>query len=316
MLRLQCDVKNYAWGQPGNTSLVAELARCGSGLKISQDEPYAELWMGVHPSGPSYLQAGGGTLQEWIEKHSSALGPKMVAAYGVTLPFLFKILSVKTALSIQSHPDKALAAQLHCDRPEVYVDANHKPEMAIAVRNFEALCGFATITEIAASMAEHAELRVCVGEEAATALVDSSDLPLTDQEAALRVAFTALMTCDSELYAREARNLHVRLSQSLCLEGKEAVFMKVFEEFPEDVGTLALFFLNYLCVEPGEAIFLPANEPHAYLSGELLEAMASSDNVIRAGLTPKLRDTEVRKMLFAFSIFISVFNKILVLFPP
>jgi mannose-6-phosphate isomerase len=71
------------------------------------------------------------------------------------------------------------------------------------------------------------------------------------------------------------------------------LFLRIYDQFPGDVGTLAVFFLNYVKLQPGEAIYLAANEPHAYLSGELVEAMANSDNVIRAGLTPKLRDTEV-----------------------
>ncbi len=62
---------------------------------------------------------------------------------------------------------------------------------------------------------------------------------------------------------------------------------------PQDVGVLSVFFLNLVTLAPGQAMYLPANEPHAYVSGELVEAMATSDNVVRAGLTPKLRDTEV-----------------------
>lgn len=55
------------------------------------------------------------------------------------------MLSVAKALSIQAHPDKKLAEVLHALRPSTYKDGNHKPEMAIAVTEFRAICGFAGI---------------------------------------------------------------------------------------------------------------------------------------------------------------------------
>jgi Phosphomannose isomerase type I len=134
MLRLLCEVKQYAWGQPGKTSLVAALAEANNpGSPIQAQGPYAELWMGAHPSGSSRIAKSGESLLAWLERCPDALGQGVLTNFGRELPFLFKVLSVKTALSIQAHPDKVLAQQLHSERPNVYKDPHHKPELALAV---------------------------------------------------------------------------------------------------------------------------------------------------------------------------------------
>ena len=164
------------------------------------------------------------------------------------------------------------------------------------VRDFEALCGFCTLAEIRDQLVNKPELRRCVGDGHAAALCSATRQDANAQRDALQGAFTALMTSQPEVYNACSRELYERLTDAgpngRCQ--KDSLFVRIFEQFPGDVGTLAVFFLNYVQLHPGEAIYLAANEPHAYLSGELIEAMASSDNVIRAGLTPKLRDTDVR----------------------
>jgi mannose-6-phosphate isomerase len=135
MLRLDCEAKQYRWGQLGEVSLVADLSWHGSGAKVHHDEPYAELWMGAHTSGPSRLKGTGETLTSWLARHPQALGQGVLSQYGKCLPFLFKVLSIEKALSIQSHPDKVLAQQLNALRPDIYKDDNHKPELALAVRH-------------------------------------------------------------------------------------------------------------------------------------------------------------------------------------
>jgi mannose-6-phosphate isomerase len=165
----------------------------------------------------------------------------------------------------------------------------------LQIRDFEALCGFCTLREISTELQEKPELRACVGDAHAIALAAAMDSDELTQRSALQSAFTALMSCDARHCAVCSQCLHDRLQQTgvgKCSD-KDSLFLRLFAQFPKDVGTFAVFFLNHLKLEPGEAIYLAANEPHAYLSGELIEAMASSDNVIRAGLTPKLRDTQV-----------------------
>jgi mannose-6-phosphate isomerase len=133
MLRLDCGIKQYGWGQAGDVSLVADLAAHNSNLQVVATDPYAELWMGVHVSGPSRVAKTGESLCAWLERLPHALGAGILTNYGSCLPFMFKVLSIQKALSIQSHPDKVLAKRLHAERPHIYKDANHKPELALAV---------------------------------------------------------------------------------------------------------------------------------------------------------------------------------------
>jgi mannose-6-phosphate isomerase len=154
MLRLQCEVKNYKWGQPGSTSLVADLVSHGEGnIAIDANEPYAELWMGSHVSGPSVSAKTGEGLDQWLKRNRMALGGEILLQHGASLPFLFKVLSIQKALSIQSHPDKGLAERLHAERPHVYKDPNHKPEIALAVRfDIPGTSNFTPNTPIAAAL--------------------------------------------------------------------------------------------------------------------------------------------------------------------
>ena len=156
-------MQNYEWGVRGGADhgLVARMAKAPP----AEGTPFAELWMGTHPSGPSMVMLSSPwrtvtPLSEWIKLNPSLLGPprappsdhgsmsklerrkSMLRMTASSLPFLFKVLSVRTALSIQAHPDKALAAQLHARQPDMYKDDNHKPEMAVAITPFEALCSF------------------------------------------------------------------------------------------------------------------------------------------------------------------------------
>ncbi|XP_075660641.1 mannose-6-phosphate isomerase 2-like isoform X2 [Castanea sativa] len=238
LLRLRCSVQNYDWGLKGHDSRVARLYAQNSGSETRPDIPYAELWMGTHESGPSFVvqapRASNGvsvdddvgvSLKKWISENPNVLGDKVLHNWGCDLPFLFKVLSMAKASSIQAHPNKELARTLHKAQPDVYKDNNHKPEMALAITEFEALCGFISL-----------EVR-----------------KLTD---------------------------------------KELLVLRLEKQYPADVGVISAFFFNYVKLNPGEALYLGADEPHAYVSGECIECMATSDNVVRAGLTPKHRDVK------------------------
>ncbi|CAK0769933.1 hypothetical protein CVIRNUC_003717 [Coccomyxa viridis] len=297
MLQLKCPAQNYAWGRkPAGAngrkgSEVAALVE-GSGGEVESSKPYAELWMGTHPSGPAVVDGTEGqTLASWIAANPCALG-SIAPLFGNDMPFLFKVLSVETALSIQSHPDKALAQRLHAKSPDVYKDANHKPEMAIAITDFEALCGFVPHHELTEALKEVPELREVVGDVAASAV------ETTGSKAALKAAFGILMTADpvkvgTAVTALESRLKAIQKGGARPLTDKEELVLRLNAQYPQDVGVLSAFFLNLVKLHAGQAIYLAANVPHAYISGELVECMATSDNVIRAGLTPKLRDTAV-----------------------
>jgi mannose-6-phosphate isomerase len=254
--------------------------------------------MGTHPSGPSMLAEGtlsGEQLLSYIRDHPEVLGDAAFK-FNVDLPFLFKVLSVKSALSIQSHPDKALAERLHSERPNEYKDSNHKPEMTIALSDFESLCGFCPHEEIVSALQDNPELRECCGTEASDGYITSTP---ENRKEALKTVFTGLMTAYRplvhETLARMVARLEKKEESSLpsSLSEKEQLVLRLNQQWPGDVGVFAAWFLNYITLKKGQAIALAANEPHAYLSGELIECMATSDNVLRAGLTLKHRDTEV-----------------------
>lgn len=185
----------------------------------------------------------------------------------------------------QVHPNKSQAEHLHKLFPDVYKDDNHKPELAIALTPFLALCGFREYHEIAAYLDAVEPLRNLIGEDNLQALKGPSPIE------GLKKSFAKLMTSTDEEIRATILGVATVVSE-LRDPLVTSTFAKVSAEFPNDVGILSIFFLNILELQPGEAIFLAANEPHAYLSGDCIECMACSDNVIRAGLTPKFKDVK------------------------
>lgn len=168
---LTCAVQTYDWGIVG-VSEVAGLGEANTGVKSDDTKPHAELWMGTHPSGPSLVKETGVGLFETIASDAKEfLGEVTLKRFGPDLPFLTKVLSVAKALSIQAHPDKALAKQLHAARPDVYKDGNHKPEMTLAITEFEALCGFVDCQTLVENLQKVPELREVTGQSAASAFV-------------------------------------------------------------------------------------------------------------------------------------------------
>jgi mannose-6-phosphate isomerase len=123
--------------------------------------------MGTHPSGPSILSDSNQSLLSYVNSNQSAVGIVPHDCQSNDLPFLFKVLSVRTALSIQAHPDKALAQILHTKFPDIYKDPNHKPEMAIALTPFEALSGFRRLSEIKDNLSKYPEF-ACVVQNSGT----------------------------------------------------------------------------------------------------------------------------------------------------
>ncbi|GMP30958.1 hypothetical protein CsSME_00005379 [Camellia sinensis var. sinensis] len=296
--RLRCSVKNYDWGRIGCESRVSRLFSRNSGLHIEEGKPYAEFWMGTHESGPSFvLENGGLSLNSWIAKNPNVLGDKVVQKWGVNLPFLFKVLSVAKVLSIQAHPDKELAGILHKARPDVFKDGNHKPEMALALTEFEALCGFISLEEFMDVLQNVPEIAEVVGSECVNQVLHINNKDGAEKvKAVLRSIFTHLMSASKDVISGAVSKLNSRLnmeSEVRQLTEKEQLVLLLEKQYPADVGVLATFLFNYVKLNPGEALYLGANELHAYIHGECIECMATSDNVVRAGLTPKDRDVQI-----------------------
>ncbi|XP_068927251.1 mannose-6-phosphate isomerase isoform X2 [Petaurus breviceps papuanus] len=272
---LSCPVQHYAWGKVGFSSEVAQLLASSDPLvHIQEDKPYAEMWMGTHPRGDaviSDIHISEKTLGQWITNNQTCLGRSIKETYQ-DLPFLFKVLSVNTALSIQAHPNKELAVKLHAQAPEHYPDKNHKPEMAIALTPFHALCGFRPVQEIVGFLHKVPELRLLIGTEAVKHLEQSVGQDLQAASSALRACFTRMMKSEKKDFEEQLNVLVKRISQEAA-EGKDMtdsngeLLLKLHGQYPGDVGCFVIYFLNLVILEPGDAIFLKANEPHAYLSG-------------------------------------------------
>ncbi|KAJ3056900.1 Mannose-6-phosphate isomerase [Rhizophlyctis rosea] len=312
VLRLICKTQSYDWGKVGSESQVAQLASSTAGFTPRDDAPYAELWMGTHPSGASVSVESQEPLKSLLTQQN--LGPKMHAKYEGDLPFLFKILSIGKALSIQAHPDKALAKELFAKRPDLYKDDNHKPEMAVAITPFEAFVGFRPLHEIATNIKAYPEFASLIGQETAQKFltqVSSSGTSTTPEDvqnnkAALKAVFQALMECSQEALTQHLRSLIGRIEAEGKYEEQGSLpelVVRLNRQFPDDVGIFCALLLNYVKLQPGEGIFLAANEPHAYLSGDCVECMAASDNVVRSGLTPKFKDvsTLVRMLTYNYT---------------
>ncbi|XP_004564602.2 mannose-6-phosphate isomerase [Maylandia zebra] len=295
---LTCAVQNYAWGKVGLDSEVAKLVIGGDALAVVEaDKPYAELWMGAHPKGDAQIKdnrIAQTTLGQWIAHFPACLGSKVKDTFQGQLPFLFKVLSVNTALSIQAHPNKELATRLHTQFPEHYPDTNHKPEMAIALTRFEGLCGFRPVEEILEFLEKVPEFHTLVGHGAAQELRGGvGDADRTSQ--ALKRCFTRMMDWEKKVVVENLNELVKRVTEDAAA-GKDTsgisgdLLLRLHSQYPGDIGCFSIYFLNHVVLNPGQAMFLGANEPHAYLYGDCIECMACSDNTVRAGLTPKYID--------------------------
>jgi len=292
--------QQYDWGKVGLTSKVAQFVSASKtpGFKLDEKAPYAELWMGTHPKSPSKL-LDGTTLADHLASNPSLIGDEIVTLFDAgngNIPFLFKILAIEKALSIQTHPDKQMAERLHAEQSDIYKDPNHKPEMAIALTPFTALCGFLPLPQIATYISSTPEFASLIASTTLSTFLSiaPSHTPAGPREkSALRDLFHALMTADESKLKSELAKLVARYKNNGAKPEEEKVkdlVIRLEEQYPGDVGVFCAFVLNYVQMQPGEAIFLGAGEPHAYVSGDIVETMATSDNVIRAGLTPKLRD--------------------------
>lgn len=284
------NVKNYDWGKLGADSYVAKLASANDGKFIlEKDTPYAELWMGDHCSGPSVVKSSGDELGVAIQKDL----PGTIGEGQTKLSYLFKVLSIRKALSIQVHPNKEEAEKLHAQFPEVYKDPNHKPELAIALTEFQAMCGFRQYSEIRSLLTAWPEIELLLGK-------DNTECLASGDEAALRKLYATLMHSKPEQLETCVSGMVAKMQVKSTRSDLDNLFLQLHKDFPNDVGLLSIYFLNILHLKPGQAIYLPANVPHAYISGDCIECMACSDNVVRAGLTPKFKDVDTLLRLVSY----------------
>lgn len=299
MYRMRNVVQPYAWG---SRTALAVLR----GDESPSPGPEAELWMGAHPLAPSQVEVDGThvPLDRLIDAEPGRwLGPEVAERFGGKLPFLMKVLAAAEPLSLQAHPSRAraeegLAAEERAAIPLAaphrnYKDANHKPEILCALDPFEALYGF---RDVARTQALLGALAV-PGLEAVRRRLH--DAPASE---ALRSAWTWLFGLETG--ARQALVASVveacgRVPIGWEAEARWAVRLAAL--YPGDVGIIVALLMNLVRLAPGEAIYLPAGNLHAYLEGTGVELMASSDNVLRGGLTRKHVDVPELLAVLDFS---------------
>jgi mannose-6-phosphate isomerase len=282
MWQLQNAVRHYPWG---SHTVIPELL----GLPSPADRPHAELWMGAHPDEPS-VRSDGVPLDKAIASEPELLlGRQVVERFGARLPFLMKVLAADQPLSLQAHPtneqaEAGFAAEEAAGVPRddptrTFKDRSHKPEILLALTPFEALCGFRPVEE---SLHCLAKLQVPELKPTIAALARGG----------LRAAIPQLLALTPE--HRQALVGAVAEAAAGFVAAHDPEFINTYrwaaslaETYPGDPGVVISLMCNHLKLDPGQAVFLPAGNLHAYLSGAGVEVMASSDNVLRGGLTGK-----------------------------
>ncbi|PAS02545.1 mannose-6-phosphate isomerase, class I, partial [Vibrio cholerae] len=279
-------IQNYAWGSKTAFQQLFE-------LENPTDEPQAELWMGAHPNGCSGIAINGKIVQlsDFIAQNPNLILGEYTARQFGELPYLFKILAAENALSIQVHPNKQQAERGFAQEEKLgiaptaayrnYKDPNHKPELVYALTEFQAMNGFRANQEI---LNYFIELSI----DEIQPLVDAFQSNPTEQ--GLRDFFSGLLSLQGET---KNRALEVLITQAKQIDlPLFQLIVELEKHYPNDIGLFAPLMLNVITLQPGEAMFLDAETPHAYLHGTGLEIMANSDNVLRAGLTPKYMDID------------------------
>jgi mannose-6-phosphate isomerase len=283
MQKLINSVQNYAWGS--KTALTRLY-----GIPNPDNLPMAELWMGAHPKSSSRVAMADGSerpLRALIDDQPEKLLGDAVARRFGELPFLFKVLCADQPLSIQVHPNKQAseigfakenAAAIALDSPQRnYKDPNHKPELVFALTPFLAMNAFREFSELLTLLRPVKEAHPAI--ERFLQQPDASQL---------RELFAGLLNLAGDEKRRALDILKAELNNQ---QGEPwQTIRAIAEVYPDDSGLFSPLLLNVVKLNPGEAMFLFAETPHAYLQGVALEVMANSDNVLRAGLTPKYID--------------------------
>ena len=289
MMLLEGRIQNYAWGSLDSIATILGVDPTG--------EPQAELWLGAHGLAPSDLPEHGTDLRAWLRDHPEALGAASLSEFGPRLPFLLKILSAAHPLSLQAHPNREQARAGFAaederglaltDPQRSFKDDWAKPEMAIALTQFSTLTGFRPARHTAALFAQ-----LGVADDLASVIG-----PLTQRSgsAALAEVFLDALSLSDQRRGMvdlvvAAAMRHVDDDSALGVFSRTAV--ELDEHYPGDRSILGALLLNRLDLLPGQAVHLSPGNMHAHLQGTCLEIMASSDNVLRGGLTHKHIDVD------------------------
>jgi mannose-6-phosphate isomerase len=283
VIPLKCTCNNYPWGKKGKESLAARLcSKTNPDFQIDDSKEYAEMWFGTYPELPSYSLKTGQDLQQILNEHKDALiGKKVYDKFGADLPFLPKILSIAKALPLQIHPDKGLSEKMHKEDPDKFPDPNHKPEIAVALSKFEAFVGFKPHVDIQELMQLEALARFLP--------TRADGIDVSDDEL-LRQVTTNMLKADQKTVETTMKELQATAREQL---GRHAYILDLAPRLQDQYGIadngnlVALVCMNFLVLDAGAAIYIPADGIHAYLSGDIVECMARSNNVINTGFCPR-----------------------------
>jgi mannose-6-phosphate isomerase len=249
------------------------------------------MWMGAHPKASSMVKRNNEqrSLYDLVQKYPvDILGRHIAKVFENRLPYLFKVLAAEAPLSIQAHPNADQAAAGYARENDLaipinalhrnYRDDRHKPECICALTPFWGLCGFRKIPEIRSMLK-----RVCP----LTLIQERHDLKIQPDAAGLKSFFQSIITMEKEKVRAVVQEAVTLADAQKDQDNAFDWIIKLEAAYPGDIGVIFPAVLNLVCLQPGEAMFLPAGELHAYLHGVGIELMANSDNVLRGGLTPK-----------------------------
>jgi mannose-6-phosphate isomerase len=303
MFRLENPTRAYAWGSASHIPRLCGLPET--------ETPVAEMWLGAHPGDPSRLDDGTSLAEAIRSDPDMMLGAAVRDSFGDRLPYLMKLLAAREPLSLQVHPTSERARIRFAEQNAAgiplnaaersYQDPSHKPELIYALTRFEGLAGFRNTTKTAEILRR---LRLPWLDEFA------------DRIGTSRTPFQTLRAVTSEMLAMAGDHLAARLQElrAAAMRAEKAshrpparmrpewvdpsdvdresirvyaAIVPLIDRYPTDPGVLVTLLLNHVVLAAGEAMYLDAGIIHAYTSGFGVEIMASSDNVLRAGLTPK-----------------------------
>jgi mannose-6-phosphate isomerase len=282
MWQLTCAVRHYPWG---SRTVIPDLL----GQPSPADRPHAELWVGAHPGDPSVMDDGRPLDKAISVEPEVLLGARVAERFGPRLPFLLKVLAADAPLSLQAHPSTEQAQAGYAaeeaagipleDPTRTFKDPSHKPELILALTTFEALCGFRPVE---GSLHCLAKLQVAELKPTIAALARGG----------LRAVIPQLLALDAERRVELIEAVAEAAGRFVAAGDPEFIntytwAARLAATYPGDPGVVISLMCNHLKLAPGEAVFLPAGNLHAYLSGAGIEVMANSDNVLRGGLTGK-----------------------------
>lgn len=300
LLPMNNPIQEYAWG---SQQMLARFL----GQEVPSPVPQAELWMGAHPKAPSQVWVNGEwrRLDQLINDQPHHLLGEDLGRFGPDLPFLLKVLAVDKPLSLQVHPNakqawagfqREEAQAVPLQAPErMYKDPNPKPECICALEPFWGLCGFRPPAEII-------DWFSWLGPQVLEDEIHILGRGCGEGEDDLAEMLDSLLSMKPRRRRRVLEQVEKKTARNGDLDMRDPAYWLgvLVREYPQDISVLAALFLQLVHLEPGQAAFLPPGQLHAYLHGMALEIMANSDNVLRAGLTPKHVDTQELLRILSF----------------